>query len=280
MNTSYRQILVHLDATAAVERRLSVALLLARQNSAALTALYAVTPEFLALPYAPELGSMLAADLAERDELRRAEVLKVFDEAVKGAGLTASWSQTSETPIIGAFAQQALYADLLVLGQYQRSDEAAGAVPADFVSTVLATSGRPAIVLPYAGPARTVGDTIAIAWRPGAEAARAVTAAMPLLERARQVDVLTWGDEDAPAVGGAPLDLASYLGAHGVQATWHHGGPEPDRLGERLLSRMFDLGAGLLVMGCYGHSRAREWILGGVTRTMLQAMTVPVLMSH
>ena len=80
---------------------------------------------------------------------------------------------------------------------------------------------------------------------------------------------------------GVPLDVERYLRLHGVQARLQHYGEEPNGdLGELLLSRAADLDADLLVMGCYGHSRARELVLGGVTRTVLRSMTLPVLMSH
>lgn len=280
MAATYRQILVHLDATQAVGQRLVAAREIAQDNGAALAALYATAPAFVELPYAPELGPTFAAELVEVDDDRRAQTLKLFDAEMKKPGPIASWSQTSEVPTTGAFAQQALYADLLVLGQHNRADEAAAAVPADFVASVLSASGRPAVVLPYVGWSQAIGGTVAIAWKPTPEAARAVSAAMPFLERATRVHVLAWGPEEEPAVGGVQLGLDSYLRAHGVQATWHRGGREPDAIGESLLSRVSDLGAGLLVMGCYGHSRAREWILGGATRTLLGSMTLPVLMAH
>ena len=74
--------------------------------------------------------------------------------------------------------------------------------------------------------------------------------------------------------------MNGYLWRHGVEAIWHREGQEPQALGELLLSRAFDLHADLLVMGCYGHSRTREWLLGGTSRTVLRAMTLPVLMAH
>lgn len=280
MNATYRQILVHLDATKAVAQRLAAARRIAQENGAELAALYATTPAYVELPFAPEIGPTVAAELVELDEQRRQRALKAFDEAMKGPGPMASWSQTSEVPTIGAFAQQAFYADLLVLGQRDRADEAATAVPPDFVEGVLGASGRPAVVLPYVGWPQEIGATVAIAWKETAEAARAVTASLPFLQRARKVHVLVWEDEGEPGVGGVQLDLASWLRVHGVEATWHHGGREPAAIGELLLSRAFDLQADLLVMGCYGHSRAREWVLGGATRTVLASMTLPLLMSH
>jgi nucleotide-binding universal stress UspA family protein len=94
-----------------------------------------------------------------------------------------------------------------------------------------------------------------------------------------------WGEAE-PAIanggngGNFSLSLASYLRAHAVNAAWHRNDEEPERPGERLLSTVLELEADLLVMGCYGHSRARELVLGGMSRTVLQSMTLPVLMAH
>ena len=271
---------MHADPTRAVAQRLAAARGIAALSGAALAALYAVTPSFVELPYAPELGPSVAADLVRIDEERRERTRKVFDDAMKGPGPLATWSQSNDLPTIGAFAQQALYADLLVLGQDDRTDDAAATVPPDFVASVLSASGRPAVIVPHIGAGTSIGETIAIAWKPTPEAARAVSSAMPLLQRASAVHVLTWGDAGVPDIAGPLLDLDAYLGRHGVQATWHHGGLEPEAVGELLLSRAFDIGADLLVMGCYGHGRAREWILGGASRTVLASMTLPVLMAH
>jgi nucleotide-binding universal stress UspA family protein len=103
---------------------------------------------------------------------------------------------------------------------------------------------------------------------------------VPLLQRAKEVHVLCWGDAGETRVAGERLELGRYLAMHGVQPTWHRDASEPEGLGEILLSRVSDLGADMLVMGCYGHSRAREWTLGGASRTILGSMTVPVLMAH
>ena len=119
---------------------------------------------------------------------------------------------------------------------------------------------------------------MAIAWREGPEAVRAVAAALPILRKAGMTHVLTWrtGRESE----GAGERLGRYLAAHGVTARVHDGGRAGAPIGELLLSRVADLGVDLLVMGCFGQSRAREWLLGGASRTLLAAMTVPVLMAH
>ena len=276
---SYGQVLVHLDATRSAPARLAAARRIADEQGAALAALYAAVPVYLELPYPPDGAPSLAASLIDIDVQRCKATRKMFDETMRAPGPIATWAQTSEVPAVGAFVTQALYADLLVLGQRDPSEAAAG-VPPDFAESVVLASGRPALVLPYTGMELRTAGTVAIAWKETPEAARAVSAAMPLLQRAGRVHVLAWDEEPPLEVTGQQLDLDGYLRLHGVEPTWHRGGPAPQALGELLLSRLSDLGADLLVMGCYGHSRAREWILGGTSRTILRSMTLPVLLAH
>ncbi|MEO7159433.1 MAG: universal stress protein [Polaromonas sp.] len=280
MNASLAQLLVHLDASPQAMQRLEVARRIGQAQGAAVTALYAVTPHFVELPFAPEIGSSIAASLRDIDDGLRAQTRSAFDQLLATPGADMAWAEIREDPVMAAFAQQALYADLLVLGQHDPSSISSSGVPTDFVETVMLVSGKPALILPYAGGLpQDIGKTVVIAWKPSREAAHAVSAAMPLLQRAAHVHVLNWsGDEEL--IEGQRLGLDGYLRLYGVQATWHREGAEPKDLGELLLSRAFDLQAELLVMGCYGHSRTREWILGGTSRTILQSMTLPVLMAH
>jgi nucleotide-binding universal stress UspA family protein len=280
MTASPQQILVHLDATRASRQRLAVARALAQRFAAQLGALYAVTPGFPEVPYAPEIGPTLASALVGRDEQRRDDAWCAFEEEMRLPGPLATWAQTDEVPVAHAFAQQAFYADLLVLGQLDPADEAASCVPADFVESALIASGSPAVVLPLGHRDVPTGDRVAVAWKESREAARAVRAALPFLQQAQRVDVLAWGETGPARLGGEELDLDAWLRGHGVQAVFHREGHETGALGERLLARVHELDADLLVMGCYGHSRAREWMLGGVSRTVLRAMHVPVLMAH
>lgn len=278
MKESLSQLLVHLDASPGSARRLETARDIAQSQGAAVTALYAVNPALMVVPYAPEAGASVAATLREIDDERRAAARGMLERSTATPGVHAVWAEVQDYPIVPAFARQALYADLLVLGQYDASRPSPG-VPFDFVETVIAASGKPAIVLPYEGVPRAVGETIVIAWKATREAARAVGAAVPLLQRARRVHVLSWARED-DGISGRRLDLDGYLKLRGIEPVWHREDREPEFLGELLLTRSFDLGADLLVMGCYGHSRAREWVLGGTSRTVLQSMTLPVLMAH
>ncbi|MDI1272838.1 universal stress protein [Polaromonas sp.] len=279
MKTFLTQLLVHLDASPQAPQRLEAGCRIGQAYGAAVTGLYAVTPSFVALPFAPEVGPGVAAALREMDDELRSRARAAFDRVQTMPGMQAAWAEAGDDPVMGVFAEQALYADLLVLGQHDPASTPATGVPVDFAESVMVASGKPALILPYIGAPSSIGDTVVLAWKPTREAARAVSAALPMLQRARRVHVLSWSDTDE-AVSGQRLDLDSYLKLHGVDATWHRETGEPELLGELLLSRAFDLGADLLVMGCYGHSRAREWVLGGTSRTVLRSMTLPVLMAH
>ena len=280
MKECLTQLLVHLDATDHTSRRLAVARAIAQGQGAALTALYAVTPALVEIPFAPDAGPSVAQVLCELDDERRAKARAEFERANIN-GLRAAWAEVRDYPIIPAFARQALYADLLILGQHDGSDPASTGVPTDFVESVLAASGKPALVLPYTGASASLGEVAVVAWKPTREAARALSAAVPLLQRAKRVHIVSWTRDEDENISGDGLDLDGYLKLRGIEPIWHReGGGEPDSLGDLLLSRAADLSADLLVMGCYGHSRAREWVLGGTSRTVLQSMTVPVLMAH
>ncbi|MCX7256662.1 MAG: universal stress protein [Polaromonas sp.] len=279
MSQSLAQLLVHLDASPQAVQRLEAACRLGQTHGAAVCALYAVTPSLVELPFSPEIGPNIAATLRDLDDAQRAGALAAFRQSRLAADVHASWAEVSDAPVAAVFAQQAFYADLLVLGQHGPTESSPTGVPSDFVETVISASGKPALILPCVQTAAKIGQNVLIAWKPTREAARAVSAAMPLLQRAGSVQIIAWaGDEEV--VSGARLDLNGYLWRHGVEAVWHREGQEPEALGELLLSRACDLQADLLVMGCYGHSRTREWILGGTSRTVLRTMTLPVLMAH
>ena len=244
------QVLVHLDATDSCADRLAIGRQLVRDHGGALSVLYAATPAYLE----PGPDGMPSGPYNRLDDERRAKARDAFDRVMAQPGPAAEWAQTDTSPLAAPFARHGQYADLLVLGQRDPADPNAGGVPADFPEDVLHATGRAGLIVPYIGWSRPVGRTVAIAWRESPEAVRAVAAALPMLRKAGMT--------------------------HGVTARVHDGGRAGAPIGELLLSRVADLGADLLVMGCFGHSRAREWLLGGASRTLLAAMTVPVLMAH
>lgn len=278
MSNELKQLLVHADASPQFAQRLDFACRLAARHGACITALYASPSASEALPVASGMGPGLAVRRENVQDTELARARSVFEQ-LKPAGLPATWAEIHEFPLVGAFAEQALYADLLVLGQHGPGEGWSTLMPADFPETVIALSGRPAVVLPYTSAKPGLPGKVVIAWKPGRGAARAVEAALPILRGANSVHILSWGADAATAIG-AGSNIVSYLQAHGVQATWQRESTEPENLGDLLLSRAFDLQADLLVMGCYGRARAYEWVLGGASRTVLSSMTLPVLMAH
>jgi nucleotide-binding universal stress UspA family protein len=279
MCAAIKQVLVHVDASTRSSPRLAVARRITEQQGAALAALYAVTPSMATSPFAPIGTETLSAGLMALDEERRNRGKAAFDDAMKSPGTHAAWSDLTEFSAVNDFARQALYADLLVLGQTAPPDAEPAGVPPDFVESILLATRKPAVIVPWAGAPNTVGETVVVAWKETPESARAVAAAMPILQQARHVHVLSWAPL-APRLSSGLLNLESYLHAHHVSPVWHDCGEETGQVGDLLLSTSFDLDADLMVMGCYGHSRAREWVLGGTSRTVLQSMTLPVLMVH
>ncbi len=276
--SALKSILFHMDNSAHCVARLQLAFHLARRHEADLTALYAVTPVPWLYPGAFAIGAEAAVGTSEFEAERLARAKASFATAIGKGSKHVHWAEATGLPVRDV-AQRAYYADLLVLGQRDPQDPSQADVPADFVESVIIESGRPALVIPHIGAADPIGRVALVAWKETRESARAVTAALPLLRRAERVEVATWGDPCSSQSGG-PADIELFLQTHGVKAKVHRQGEDSPQLGEYLLSLVSDVGADLVVMGCYGHSRARELVLGGTTRTVLNAMTVPVLMAH
>ncbi|HEX6137145.1 MAG TPA: universal stress protein [Casimicrobiaceae bacterium] len=276
---SLKSILVHIDDVEASKPRLAAAIRLAREHGAQLVGIHLVP----LVELNSAVAAMIPPELIERrgrenlEAQRAAEAM--FRSETSAAGLRAiAWRAPPGLPVDAAVVH-ARCTDLFVVGQRNPPD----LLPAeDLVTSVLLASGRPLLVVPYIGARPTLGERVLVAWDGGREASRAIADAMPLLERAKRVDVIAVNRDagatsDATAAG---TRLADWLHQHGIAADVSHQAAPDISIGEWLLSRAADLGSDLIVMGGYGHTRMRELILGGVTRTMLQAMTVPVLMAH
>ncbi|SEF20953.1 universal stress protein [Variovorax sp. NFACC27] len=270
-----KSILLHLDGSARTAERIRLARQLAEAFDAEVTAQPCTLSALMRYPYAIEAAAEAVAIMQEIDKEARDRMHAAF--MTHGAGSPRLHWAEPESDGPWAFARRALYADLLVLGQRDRNDPMDGELPGDFLPSVLVDSGRPALVLPYAGPVGPIGRTVLVAWKETRESARAVTAALPWLRKAARVHAVAYGEGAQASLG----RLQDYLRMQGVHdLSLHPGGDKEDDVGNRLLSFASDVSADMLVMGCYGHSRAREWVLGGATLSMLQWMTLPVLISH
>lgn len=271
-----KSILLHVDLLPSSVSRLGLALALADQLGASLTLLFGTGPTPLQSSFAYSAGGYAEA-LDERpwEALRSAARRELERHLPSDAALT--WGDVGSHSVAESVIQEAAYADLVILGNHEPEAEGL-APPAGFVESVIMESGRPVLVVPGGHRRSDMGRRALVAWNGTAPAARALTAALPLLRMAERVDVVGWSAH--PLSGRfSGLDIGHFLARHGVDAAVHrlepvrHVGAEIPRL-----ARQF--GADLVVMGCYGHGRLREHVLGGASQSMLRAMMLPTLMAH
>ena len=279
-----KDILVHLDTTPRCAARLNLAAALAARHGAHLVGLLvADIPSAnyfygAAMPLVPASPEEIIRRLRDEANAAATPVQQAFNECLRRNGIEGEWRMVEGSPPVTT-ALHGRYADLVVVGQpnpYEPSDG-----DPITVSTVM-TAGRPVLAVPFAGDFPVIGEHVLIAWNASREAARAVNDALPLIGQAKKVTVLAinpqsgiGGHGDVPAA-----DISLHLARHGLKAEAAHTVAKDISDGEALLSYAADIGADLIVAGAYGHSRARELVFGGVTRTLVAEMTVPVLFSH
>ena len=279
---SIKTVLVHVDDSAGAKSRVEVAVRLASDVGARLVGIYLVPNAGIT----PSVATLIPKDVLARrlGETARAQkdAEALFRSAAARGGLTAAeWRAPSGLALDAAIAH-GRYCDLAVLGQ-PAIDDAFFGFENELLTAALLGLGRPILAVPYIGSTPGVGKRVLIATDGGREAARAIGDAWFLVERAREVKILVGamsGSGGSPTFAQASDRLAGWFRDHGLH-------PEVERYeagagdhGEWLLSRAADFAADLVVMGGYGHPRMREIVLGGMTRTILRTMTVPVLMSH
>jgi len=243
-----------------------------------LVSISVVTPMVEAMNYFPEaVYESLATAAREASERLRSKV-----DACLAKHEVSSESRVSDSIWLTApevAALHAHYADLVVYG---RTANAAAEAERSVFSSLLFGSGRPLMVVPRQARWAAPPEKAVVAWRPSPEASRALHDAMPLLRRARSVDVVVvdprvgeTGHGELPGV-----DIAEHLAHHGLQVEVVSLPREGASTATAILRHATQVGAQLIVAGGYGHSRVREQIFGGVTRELFENATVPVLFSH
>lgn len=273
---SMRNILVTIDSGKTCAKRLDYALALANKHDAHLTGLY--------VHDTPDIPGYVMSQLTEtaikaRDEALQeieTEVHASFEEAIRRAGYTgrSEWrAEIGDPTHITAILTR--YADLVVAGQWDPDGDEDQIPPEDLVLA----SGRPVFIVPHSFALRSIGDHVIVAWNGSREGARAVADAMPILEASRQVTVLVINPDRS--MGDTPGSaLALHLARHGINAEAAHITSRDIEVADVLLNNVSDRGADMVVMGGYGTPRLRELVMGGMTRSVLKHMTVPILMSH
>lgn len=225
-------------------------------------------------------------DVLQREDKKRTErAQKTFEAFCKretlpvtkvpngAAGATAAWREVSgrESDILVA---EARVHDLTVLG----NPTALGGQVREAAGTVLVNSGRPLLLVPPKAP-KKIGKSVAIAWKPSPEAARAVGAAMPLLAAAARVTIISIAENEDETASSAEA-LSTSLRWHGINAEISYMAHPAGSVHDTIIRSATDAKADLLIMGAYGHSRLSEFIFGGFTRHVLGGAAMPVLLAH
>ncbi len=244
---------------------------------ASLTAAVPVVEPSMPAYVMTELPTDLLSRIQQEAEAEARKTLQNFSTLAQQAGTT--FETISFRAVSGRVGDTVSYLarcfDATILPQAQSS----GAEASEVIEAVLFGSGRPLIIVPYI-PVRKALGTVLVAWDGGAPAARAVADALPLLTLARHVQIVTVSSRENEPLSLSGTNLARHLARHGINAELRRISSEDVDVANMLLSHAADAEADLMVMGGYGHTRLREFVLGGATREILRSMTIPVMMSH
>jgi nucleotide-binding universal stress UspA family protein len=239
---------------------------------------------FLYDPIVPVSGAgYIPADVIEAQERDNEEATRTaldrFNTACSRAGVSAE-PLTLSASFAGVgeqFSRIARRFDLSIVGQ---SEPEGSAVEEIIAESALFESGRPVIVVPYIQKAPLKLDNVMVCWDGSRAAARAIADSMPLLAKARRVEVVIVTNERGKRDEIEGADIGAHLARHGLNVDVKRTALGDIDVADVLLSHAADAGSDFIVMGGYGHSRLREFVLGGVTRSIFRSMTAPVLMSH
>ncbi|HEX8614722.1 MAG TPA: universal stress protein [Telluria sp.] len=280
---AYQTILVHVDDSPSAHARIGVAIALARQGGH----LIGVAPTGVSRSLHPSLppgrsDPTLALHLGFlREQAHTA--LAAFTARCEAASLASHEARVIDDDAGGGLCLHGRVADVIVLSQSD-PDEGGPGLLADLPAYVVLHAGRPVLMVPFSGEQSSVGQRVLVSWDASREAAIALQLALPLLREAASVDLAVFDTgPGSHTVGDAQAaDPRAWLARHGVQAGFavHALTHKRQQVGQALLSLAAQNNADLLVMGAYGHSRVRETILGGVTRTLFESTGLPVLMAH
>ncbi|MBV8398926.1 MAG: universal stress protein [Acetobacteraceae bacterium] len=281
-----RDIIVVLDETRRSEVRLAMAADLARTNDAHLIGLCPL--DLIALPattsfeiagYAESIVLDVIARMRAQARERATPIETRFREQLRINNLQGEW-RLADGPAADVVVRQARSADVVILGQNDPDDPPQPQAK-HLVEHMLFGSGRPVLVIPYAGQFSSIGRRVLIGWNESREATRAVHDALPLIRPDAAVTLLSVTRNAAGASEDfSTVEIAAHLARHGLSVTTADLPRGDVRAEDLLLNQASEMGADLVVIGGYGHSRLREMVLGGVTRSLLKSMVAPVLMSH
>jgi nucleotide-binding universal stress UspA family protein len=274
---SYKNIAVCLDASESAMLRLQFALEFALHHDANLLGVH-LTPPPMIMPDPYTSWALQMQEIEESEEKKQELAIQRFRESADRAGVKFNCVHYRSDAVAKIIAHTRL-SDITVIGQHPSKELGLGFVN-NFAKTLILKIGRPVLVLPTMSKMSSDIRSIVVAWDGGREATRAIVDAMPFLQKAKKVHLLSIkekSDKDYELPG---IDIASYLAKHGVTVDVEISDTTETSASDLLLLRAARNEADLLVMGAYGHHRITELILGGMTHDILKKANLPVLMSY
>jgi len=279
---TYQTVLVNLSNEETAATVMNVADHLAERHTAHLLGMH-VKPS-MAMPVSAEIPVSLELARQFMDQQRRVEnqVKAVFEQIVGKSNYVSEWRSVDAgmQTVADKLVELGNTADLIVLGQI--GSKAAIGQFRHFAEHVLLACGRPVLVVPWQYESNNYAERILLAWDGLRESTRAVFAALPMLRNASEVRLhrINLPHQDRHHIVGVTEELANTLSRHGVGLEVHHSDARSGEIAEELLGFARDMDADTMVMGCYGHSRIRELLLGGTTRQVFENATIPILMAN
>jgi nucleotide-binding universal stress UspA family protein len=276
---AYKTILVHCDVSRGTAGRLRIAVDLADRFDGHVIGVH-VRHAFQA-PAFTDAGPAMDSLYRTYETAVRAEeavAAAAFRDALGKKGPSSEW-RVADGFVDEILAAEARVADLVVVGQAE-PDSPPTATPADLAENIAMAAECPVLIVPYIGAAKSPGRTVMLCWNDSREAKHAASGALPLLVAADKVIVLIIDRKAGRNREEPGADVAIWLARHGVKVTVQRDSAVDSDVGGVILSRAADHDVDLIVMGIYGHSRMRERVLGGASRTLLASMTAPLLVAH
>lgn len=276
----YKTILVYCDAGRGTAARVRIASDLADRFGAQVIGLH-VRHAFQAPAFTDAGPAMDSLYKSYETAVKADEAIATaaFREVAGARGTSSEW-RVADGFVDEILSAQARTADLVIVGQAE-PDSGPTATPPDLAEDVAMAAVCPVLIVPHIGVAKPPGKTVMLCWNDSREAKRAAVGALPLITEAEKTIVLIVDPPKTRSDRGKPgADVAAWLARHGAKVTVQRDTAADSDVGTVILSRAADHDVDLIVMGIYGHSRMREFVLGGASRTLLASMTAPLLVAH
>lgn len=279
---AYQTLLAHLSNEAVSRAVIAVATILAERHAAHLVGLHIQPPLNLPDSVAVPISLEITDHWIEQQRLCETTIKQLFNHSFNSQTYVSEWRSIDcgMSTVIGTLVEHGNTSDLLILSQNE--GEACNSYFRNLAEHAVMSCGRPVLIVPDDDPVEQIGERVFVSWDGSRESTRAIFGSLPLLRRASLVHLhrINQPHHDRHHILSITAELANTLARHGVNVEIMHSDAHKNEIGDELLAFAKDMEADVLVMGCYGHSPLREFLLGGTTRHVLANATLPVLMSN